>query len=157
MNLKELNDEELVSMYPSLISELKEREIIRTDNVVGEIGEYLAINQYNKTPGLPKLIRTAKSTKNIDVVSNKGERYSIKTITTSTTGVIHGVDTIENKLFEKLIIVQLDKKFVLKRVIEIDWATFFKHKKWHSTMKAHNIQVTKSLLDDAVVIYSDEN
>ena len=157
MNLKELNDEELVSMYPSLISELKEREIIRTDNVVGEIGEYLAINQYNKTPGLSKLIRTAKSTKNIDAVSNKGERYSIKTITTSTTGVIHGVDTIENKLFEKLIIVQLDKKFVVKRVIEIDWATFFKHKKWHSTMKAHNIQVTKSLLDDAVVIYSDEN
>ena len=157
MNLRELSDEELVSIYPNLISELKEREIIRTDNVVGEIGEYLAVNQYNKTPGLPKLIRTAKSTKNIDAVSNKGERYSIKTITTSTTGVIHGVDTVENKLFEKLIIVQLDKKFTLKRIIELDWNTFFDHKRWHSTMKAYNVQVTKSLLNDSIVIYSDEN
>ena len=154
MDLKNLSDEELVAMYPNLISELKEREIIRTDNVVGEIGEYLAINQYNKTPGLPKLIRTAKSTKNIDAVSNKGERYSIKTMTTKTTGVIHGVDTIENKLFEKLIIVQLDKNFTLKKVVEIDWKTFFKHKKWHSTMKAHNVHITKALLDDSIIIYS---
>lgn len=154
MDLKNLSDEELVAMYPNLISELKEREIIRTDNVVGEIGEYLAINQYNKTPGLPKLIRTAKSTKNIDAVSNKGERYSIKTMTTKTTGVIHGVDTIENKLFEKLIIVQLDKNSTLKKVVEIDWKTFFKHKKWHSTMKAHNVHITKALLDDSIIIYS---
>ena len=157
MDLKNLSDEELVAMYPNLISELKEREIIRTDNVVGEIGEYLAINQYNKTPGLPKLIRTAKSTKNIDAVSNKGERYSIKTMTTKTTGVIHGVDTIENKLFEKLIIVQLDKNFTLKKVVEIDWKTFFKHKKWHSTMKAHNVHITKALLDDSIIIYSDDD
>lgn len=154
MDLKNLSDEELVAMYPNLISELKEREIIRTDNVVGEIGEYLAINQYNKTPGLPKLIRTAKSTKNIDAISNKGERYSIKTMTTKTTGVIHGVDTIENKLFEKLIIVQLDKNFTLKKIVEIDWKTFFKHKKWHSTMKAHNVHITKALLDDSIIIYS---
>ena len=154
MDLKNLSDEELVAMYPNLISELKEREIIRTDNVVGEIGEYLAINQYNKTPGLPKLIRTAKSTKNIDAVSNNGERYSIKTMKTKTTGVIHGVDTIENKLFEKLIIVQLDKNFTLKKVVEIDWKTFFKHKKWHSTMKAHNVHITKALLDDSIIIYS---
>ena len=113
------------------IEELKKRRIIRTNNIVGDIGEYLAIDYYNKTVGLPKLVSAPISTKSIDAISNKGERYTIKTVTTSTTGVFYGVDTIDNKLFEKVIIVELDKNYVMKRIIEIDWDTFFKHKHWH--------------------------
>ena len=37
------------------ITELKRRKVIRTNNVVGELGEYLAIEIYNSTPGLPNL------------------------------------------------------------------------------------------------------
>lgn len=53
VSLKKLDDLELTLLYSSLLKELKQRGIIRTNNVVGELGEYLAINFYNKTKGLP--------------------------------------------------------------------------------------------------------
>lgn len=154
INFNDFNDEELISVYAEWIKELKIRNIIRTSNIVGEIGEYLAINYYNKTPGLPKLVPSAISTKSVDAISSNGERYTIKTVTTNTTGVFYGVDTIDNKLFEKLIIVELDKNYIMKRIIEIDWDTFFKHKHWHSRMQAFNLNITKDLINDSKIVFS---
>lgn len=56
-----LSDEELILFYTEWIKELKKRNLIRTKNIVGELGEYLAIKYYNKTPGLPKLQATPTS------------------------------------------------------------------------------------------------
>lgn len=53
VSLKKLDDLELTLLYSSLLKELKQRGIIRTNNVVGELGEYLAINFYNKLKGSP--------------------------------------------------------------------------------------------------------
>lgn len=153
INLKYLSNEELISIYAKWIEELKNRKIIRTNNIIGDIGEYLAIDYYDKTVGLPKLVSAPISTKSIDAISNKGERYTIKTVTTSTTGVFYGVDTIDNKLFEKLIIVELDKNYIMKRIIEIDWDTFFKHKHWHSRMQAFNLNITKDLINDSKIVF----
>ena len=50
-----MKDEEVINMYHILISELKERNIIRTKNIVGDLGEYIAINWYNEHKELPKL------------------------------------------------------------------------------------------------------
>ena len=47
--LNNLNDDDLISVYPSLIELLKGRKIIKTNNLTGELGEYLAIKFYNKT------------------------------------------------------------------------------------------------------------
>jgi hypothetical protein len=55
MDFSELSDNELVQAYSDVLKELKKREIIRTKNIVGDLGEYLAIDYYNRTPGLPKL------------------------------------------------------------------------------------------------------
>lgn len=154
IKLNKLSNEELISIYEKWIEELKNRKITRTNNIVGEIGEYLAIDYYNKTVGLPKLVSAPISTKSIDAISNRGERYTIKTVTTNTTGVFYGVDTIDNKLFEKLIIVELNKNYVLKRIIEIDWETFFKYKRWHNRMKAYNLNITKDLLNDSKIVFS---
>ena len=65
----------LIENYGKLIQKMKEENIIRTKNVVGEIGEFYAIHHFNKTKGLPKLQRTLISTKNVDAISNKGDRY----------------------------------------------------------------------------------
>lgn len=154
LDLKMFTDEELISIYAKWIEELKYRKIIRTNNIIGEIGEYLAINYYNKTVGLPRLSPAPISTKSVDAISNKGERYTIKTITTNTTGVFYGVNTSENKLFEKLIIVELDKNYVLKRIIEINWDIFFKYKHWHSRMQAYNLNIKKDLINDSKIIFS---
>ena len=55
IDIKSLNDGQVINLYSDIIKELKARKIIRTKNVLGELGEYLAIQYYNNTPGLPKL------------------------------------------------------------------------------------------------------
>lgn len=72
MDIKELNDSEVVRLYSETIKELKRRKIIRTNNVIGDLGEYQAISHYNNTPGLPNLSPAAVGTENIDAISRKG-------------------------------------------------------------------------------------
>jgi len=155
-NFEEVSDEELISFYSEWIEELLKRRIIRTKNIVGEIGEYLAIRYYNKTHNLPKLQATQTSTKSIDATSNKGERYSIKTVTGKTTSVFYGITDNSEKLFEYVIIVIMDKDYTVNKIIEITWDTFWKHKHWHSRMTAWNLNITKKLLNDSKIIYSKE-
>jgi hypothetical protein len=140
--------------------ELKERGLVRTRNIVGERGEFLAIAKYNETSGLPNLQAAPEGTQNVDALSRKGERYSIKTITEpgTTTGVFYGLGEkdateVPDKKFEFVVIVQLSKNYRPKRILELNWEQFLKYKKWHSTMRAWNLSVTKSLLADAKVIY----
>lgn len=159
INLKELNNEELWIGYADIQQELKKRGLVRTNNIVGERGEFLVIETYNSISGLPNLQAAPEGTQNIDALSRKGERYSIKTIREpgSTTGVFHGIgeknakETPEKK-FEFVIIVQLYKNYRPKRILELTWEQFLNYKKWHSTMRAWNLSVTKSLLSEARII-----
>ena len=148
------SDEDLILFYSKWINELKKRNLIRTKNIVGEIGEYLAIKYYNKTPGLPKLQATQPSTRSIDAISIKGERYTIKTITGKTTGVFYGVDENQEKLFEYVIIVVMNEDYTINKILELTWDNFMKHKHWHSRMTAWNLTLTKELIRDSKVIYS---
>src|SRR3990167_1885617 len=87
-----LPDEEIWTLYAYLGLKLKERKLVITRNIVGERGEFLAIKIYNETPGLAKLQAAPEETQNVDALSRKGERYSIKTISDpgSLTGVFYG-------------------------------------------------------------------
>lgn len=159
INLEELNNEELWLGYADIQQELKKRNLVRTNNIVGERGEFLAIETYSSISGLPNLQAAPEGTQNVDALSRKGERYSIKTISEpgSTTGVFYGIgekDEVEipEKKFEYVIIVQIFKDYRVKRILEISWNQFLKFKKWHSTMRAWNISVTKALLSEAKVI-----
>ena len=159
INLEELNNEELWLGYADIQQELRRRGLVRTNNMVGERGEFLAIETYNSTNGLPNLQAAPEGTQNVDALSRKGERYSIKTISEpgSTTGVFYGLGEKDDKeacekKFEYVIIVQLYKNYRPKRIIELTWIQFLKFKKWHSTMRAWNLNVTKSLLSDAKII-----
>ena len=116
MDLSKLKTEELINLYPALLDELKKREIIRTKNIIGEIGEYLVKQTYDADPKLPKIQLGIKSTKNIDAISSDGERYAIKSISGNMTGVFHSVP-IENDgkvYFEYLVVVMFDKDYKLK-------------------------------------------
>ncbi len=154
-----LTDDELWLLYGETIKKLKERNLIRTRNIVGERGEFLAIKKYNETKGMPNLQAAPEGTQNVDALSRKGERYSIKTISepSSTTGVFYGCGdntdgkSIEKK-FEYVIIVQIAKDFTLKKVIELSWDQFLKYRRWHSTMRAWNLSLTKELLFVAKII-----
>lgn len=156
--IPKLETYELWSLYSIIISELKGRGAIRTKNITGERGEQLAIDFYNKSRGLPILQVAPKSTKNIDAISTQGERYTIKTIMSGnrTTGVFYGItdDINQAPKFEYLLIVELDNSYNLRRLIEIPWQLFLKHKRWHSRMSAYNISLTKELLKESKTIFN---
>ena len=161
MDIRSLNTEQLLEVYSQLLIELKQRNVIRTNNLVGEIGEYYAINIFNKQKGLSKLQAAPTGTKNIDAISKEGERYSIKCTTTKTTGVFYGINPIgsneeQRQLFEYVIIVLLDDTYRLRQILQLDWDVFLQHKHWHSRMKEWNLLINKKLMQAATVIYPIE-
>lgn len=161
MELSKLNNIDLINHYSDTVTEMKNRGIIHSNNVLGDLGEYFAIEYYTNTPGLPKLQFAPPGTKNIDAISIRGDRYSIKSMTTNTTGAFYGIKKDAKyedvrPVFEYLIILKFDKDYKLEYIIELDWDNFFKHKKWHSRIQAHNINVTKAVMDDATVIFSKD-
>lgn len=159
MNLEELKNDELINLYSNCIKELKNREIIRTKNITGELGEYIAVDFYNKTPNLPNLQFAPPSTENIDAISRKGERYSIKTITNKgSTSVFYGLPSVEldeipTQKFEYVIIVKLNDDFELENILELTWEQFLENKRWHSRMNAWNLSYSKKLITKAKTIY----
>ncbi len=91
-DLEQLSNSELLEYYSRILSLLKQRGVIRTKNLIGDLGEYYAIEYYNNTPGLSKLQAAPSGTQNIDAISRQGERYSIKSTTGNLTGVFYGLN-----------------------------------------------------------------
>jgi hypothetical protein len=160
IGIEACSDEEIWNLFAHLHSLLKSRGLVRTRNIVGERGEFLAIATYNSKPGLPKLQAAPKGTQNVDALSRKGDRYSIKTISESAskTSVFYGLGNSEDsnlpeKKFEFVIIVILDKNFQLKKMMELSWEQALKFRRWDSRIRAWNLCVTKELLATAKIIF----
>ena len=162
MDFSKYSGMELIKIYGELVSKMREDKLIRSKNVTGDLGEDIVIDYYCKTKGLPKLQFAPPSTKNIDAISINGERYSIKCITTNTTGAFYGIakDTDINSikpLFEYVVVIKLNENYKPEFIIELDWETFFKHKHWHSRISAYNLLVTQSLIEDSRIIYQSNS
>ena len=158
INLQEKETKEIIQLYSMAIKELKRRKVIRTNNVVGELGEYLAIEIYNSTPGLPNLSPAPVGTENIDAISRKGDRYSIKSTTGHVTGVFYGLEPKgsekeDQQKFEFVILCKFTENCELEMILEMDWKTFLKNKRWHSRMQAWNLSLTKELQKQCKIIY----
>ena len=150
MDIDKLSTEEIVSLYPKILKELKSRNVITTNNLIGELGEYLAIENYNKIANLPTLQKATASTQNIDAISNKGERYSIKSASGTATGVFHSLSG--EKDFEFLIIVIFDKDYQLVNILEYSWEEFLNIRKIKKPENKFNIPLTKKVLEIGKVI-----
>lgn len=92
-DILKLENEEVWLLFGHLIETLKKRQLIRTKNIVGERGEFLAIETYKNIAGLPNLQAAPEGTQNVDAISRKGERYSIKTMSVpgKSTSVFYGI------------------------------------------------------------------
>lgn len=161
MDINELKTEEIIRLYSETIKELKHRNIIRTNNVIGDLGEYLAISYYNNTAGLPNLSPAPVGTENIDAISRKGDRYSIKSTTGHVTGVFYGLEPKgsekeDQQKFEFVILCKFTENCELELILEMDWKTFLKNKRWHSRMQAWNLSLTKELQKQCKIIYSKQ-
>ena len=118
LDLSKYSPTEIITLYSSSIKELKRRGIIRTNNVLGDLGEYLAIEYYKNTKGLPKLQPAPVGTKSIDAISVNGERYTIKSTTVNTTGAFYGLEppessTPDRQIFEYVVVVRFSKNMEL--------------------------------------------
>ena len=150
IDMDDLTTEEIIQLYPKILKELKKRGIIKTKNLIGEIGAYLAIKNYAKNPKLPNLKLVKTTTKKIDAVSSSGDRYSIKTVSGNVTGVFRGLERPNSKkqdepMFEYVLIVIFDNDYQLDSILEIDWKQFLEIKKWHSGMDGWNIPINLTL------------
>mgnify|MGYP003984622857 FL=1 len=157
-----LTDSDLVSSYGEVVKQLKSRGIITNKNITGELGEYLVINHYCETPNLTKLQRAPTGTKNVDALSTQGDRYSIKTITSKTTGSFYdlgpkGSSEKDKQVFEYLIIAILDENFALDTILELNWEDFIRHKSWNSRMKNWNVVVTKKLISVVKIVVQNNS
>ena len=154
MDLKKFSDEEVISLYPKILKELKSRDIIRTNNLVGDLGEYWTRKKYNETPNLPNLQDAPKSTKNIDAISNKRERYAIKSTSGSGTGVFASLSTEnDEKKFEYLVIVLFDKDYILKEILELTWDQFKKFRRMKPPENKWNLPITNEVKSQAKKIF----
>lgn len=158
MDLGKMTDKEVITLYSDVIKELKGRDIIRTNNVVGDLGEHLAIEVYNNNTSLPNLAPAPVGTENIDAISKKGDRYSIKSTTSNTTGVFYGLEPKgstkeDTKKFEYVLICRFDSDYTLHMVLELTWDQFVKYKRWHSRMRAWNLSLTKELIEAGRIVY----
>ncbi len=160
MELQNFSNNEIIQLYGKIIKELKRRWIVRTKNLLGDLGEYLTVEYYNTIPWLPNLQLAPAWTQNVDAISRKWERYSIKSISWRVTWVFYGLndpDTTwpEKQICEYVVIVIFWDNFILDQIIEIDWETFLRFKKWHSTMRWWNVSITKNLLKEGKIIYKN--
>ena len=157
----DVSDADVWSLYAYMALKLKERGLVRTRNIVGERGEFLAIETYAQIPGMAKLQAAPEGTQNVDALSRKGERYSIKTVSVpgSTTGVFYGMSEPGvqegDPKFEYVIVVVIDKHYNLVKMLEVSWDQFVKFRKWHKTMRAWNLSLTKQLCAEAKLVASN--
>jgi hypothetical protein len=151
ISLAGLADAQLIELYPALLKELKNRDIIQTNNLIGELGEYLAASAYQNNPKLPKLQLNIKSTKNIDATSNKGERYAIKATSGNGTGVFASLPTEDDGkvYFEYLILVMFNKDYSLKSIYELTWEQFVLHRKIKPPENKWNLPITQAVKEIA--------
>jgi len=153
--LSGLTNLELIDLYPSILKELKVRGIIRTNNLVGELGEYLAASTYQKNPKLPNLQLNLKSTKNIDATSQKGERYAIKATSGTSTGVFASlpIDDDGKTYFEYLIVVCFNKDLTLNAIYELSWEQFIEFRKMKPPENKWHLRLTKLIRNAAIKIF----
>ena len=150
MKLETLSNDELIALYPQLLNELKRRKIIRTNNLIGELGEYIAALEYKNNPQLPQLQLNLKSTKNVDAISIKGERYAIKSTSGKGTGVFASLPDKDDGIvhFEYLVLVLFNKDYTLNGIYELTWGDFLKFRRMKPPENKWNLPITNALREN---------
>lgn len=135
IELQTLKDADLIRLRAALEIEMKRRKIAIS---VGQMAEELAVRFFNQTPGCPNLLPAPTGTSNVDALSRRGERYSIKGICNAKkTGTIYpDPEDRDKQLFEYILIVKITPEWQLKAIYEFDWKAFCECRSWDKRMNA---------------------
>lgn len=159
INLDDVSNDDLISLYSDVTKELKERKIVKTKNILGDLGENLAIKHYCNRPDLPNLYDEKVGKENIDARDENNKTYSIKSISTNITGVFRGIDTTQPsiQLFDFVIICKFDQNCELEAIYQLTWDKFRENKHWQKRVSAWYLILSKKLIQDSVTIYKRES
>jgi hypothetical protein len=146
--LSNFEDADLIKLRAALDVEMKRRKIAIS---VGQMAEELAIQYFNSTSGHSNLLAAPNGTANVDALSRKGERYSIKGICSAKkTGTIYPDSDDPNKqLFEYLLIVKMTRDWSLEVIYEFNWKTFCETRSWDKRMNAWYVGASNKTLAKA--------
>lgn len=149
-DLAGLADFDLMLLRAGVAAELKRRGLASN---VGQVAESLAIAFYNSTPGRPNLQPAPTGTQNVDALSRRGDRYSIKGVLDARkTGTIYpDRDDRDKQLFEHLLVVRINADWQLVALYEFDWKTFCEVRSWDSRMNAWYVGLATKTLARASV------
>lgn len=147
-DLSALDDANLIRLRAALHREMKRRGLALS---VGQVAEKLAMEFFNSTSGCPNLREAAVGTANVDALSRRGDRYSIKGVLDARkTGTVYpDADEPGRQLFEFLLIVQLNPDWTLQSMYEFDWQTFVRCRSWDKRMNAWYIGLSAKALAQA--------
>jgi hypothetical protein len=150
-NNQNVSDKDLILAFGRILGALRKRGIIRTKNVIGELGERYAELLFSERNDLPRLKLVATNEKDIDAKDANGKKYNIKSASKSSakrTSAIHLEHTHkkEDKRFDFLLVVVLDDSMELSAIFQFTWKQFWKLKSWNKTQKAWGLGLTKKNL-----------
>jgi hypothetical protein len=143
-----MDDAELIRLRAALHTEMKKRGLALN---VGQLAERMAVAFFNATAGCPNLSEAAVGTANVDALSRRGDRYSIKGVLDARkTGTVYP-DAIDpdRQLFEFLLVVQLAADSTLSAIYEFDWPTFVRCRSWDKRMNAWYLGLAAKTLSQA--------
>jgi hypothetical protein len=151
--VESMSNDEVLLLRAIVRNEMRRRGMADS---VGAVGEQLAIEHFRKTAGLPKLTSASRGTKNVDANSNRGERYSIKTICDAKkTGTIYPEsDDSEKQLFEYILIVKLADDWSLKAIHQLSWSDFVRVRAWDKRMNAWYVPISARTLSTSKLIFA---
>lgn len=161
VDIEHLTDEELVLMLSNLMQVLKVRGLIRTKNVVGDLGEYLAIGYYNTAENLPRLTVAAANTPHYDALDEQGRRYTIKAATGQRTSCFHlgptlGTPEFGPARFDILVIIVLTDAYRVRRIKEYSWEDFLRVKEWSDTQNGWYVRLSGAALQQGRTVFEAE-
>ncbi|MEK4889482.1 hypothetical protein MHH74_04820 [Bacillus sp. FSL M7-0996] len=144
--------------YSRLMKRFRTLGAIRTNNFVGDMGEYVAIEHYNATPSLPNLRLFEIGAKDFDAISDTNERYSIKASSRRATGIFRGLNPPnsnlpEKKRFEYVIVVLFNDDMTPRAMYEFAWQSLLEVKLWSNTHEGWYINISGKSKRKSKIIY----
>lgn len=149
--MKSKTEKELMNMYKEVLYELKNREVVRTNNnPLGDYAEWLV----NKTYGY-QLEKNSKA--GFDAKDENGIRYQIKSrwergSETKTGRELNVLRDYEMNLFDYLIALIFDNDFNVKEAYMIPYEIIPKYSKYSDHQNGYIVYVSGPILTDPETI-----
>ncbi len=130
INTDNFRIDELLLLYNNVLSSLKNKQIVRSGRITGDIGERIAIEMYKTYDGKELKLQTDSNPAFDAININNGEKYQIKTISKSNkeTGKITNILTLDDLKFDYFVIVYT-RDYINYEIYELTKEQFFDNKK----------------------------